>query len=270
MLSLDKKRKISILLFCLITISVSTAYYIMSKYATTDNARIKMGNIHVAAEVFGYVKKIYFKNNSKIKKGDLIIEIDPEKYEIDMKKQRANMIYYEAEQKRYKKLFKEGFISESEYDKVKQELELAKQNYELAKYKLEKTKIFAQEDGILSNADEIKVGDFVKEGISLFNIVNKNDIWIEANFKEIEISEIKPDQIADIYIDTFSGKKWTAKVKSITPATGAEFSLLPAQNTSGNWIKVVQRINVRLEFLDEQDLSNLATGMSVYVKIRIK
>lgn len=136
-----------------------------------------------------------------------------------------------------------------------------------AKLDLERTAVKATISGIVANVT-MRPGEYVTAGQPLFGIVDDKNLWVEANFKETDLTHVRAGQWAHIRIDTFPGREWLAKVASITPATGAEFSILPPQNSSGNWVKIVQRIMVRLEFEKQDDHApQLAAGMSADVSI---
>jgi len=143
----------------------------------------------------------------------------------------------------------------------------AKAKLDKAKFDLDNTVLYAPFDGSVANL-YVQEGSFASAGFPLFSVIN-NDVWIEASCKETELERIKPGQKAEITIDSFPGKKFNATVVGITRATGSEFSILPAQNSTGNWIKVTQRIVVRLEFIDKLDIP-LSSGMSAIVAIDIK
>lgn len=135
-----------------------------------------------------------------------------------------------------------------------------------AKLDLDRTIIRAPETGIVTKND-LQVGEFVTRGRPVFSVVGWNEIWIEANLKETELTYVEEGQRADITVDAYPDFVWKARVASIAPATGAEFSILPPQNATGNWVKVVQRIPVRLELIDNESGPPLRAGMSVVVKI---
>ena len=142
----------------------------------------------------------------------------------------------------------------------------AKAELEKAQLDLSRIKIVAPVDGVAANVT-LQPGEFTAAGLPLFTIVNDSAPWIEANFKETDLTHVRVGQDAEIEVDTYPGVTWKAKVASITPATGSEFSILPPQNSSGNWVKVVQRIMVRLE-LEHQDAAYpLGAGMSVHVTV---
>ena len=136
-----------------------------------------------------------------------------------------------------------------------------------AAYDLAQTTVRAPADGIVSQASSLKTGQFVAAGTPVFSLVETGDTWVEANFKETQLTNMKPGQVAEIELDTYPGRPFHAIVDSIGAGTGAEFSLLPAQNATGNWVKVTQRIPVRLK-VDEPDAQvALRTGMSASVTV---
>ncbi|RWC25630.1 HlyD family secretion protein [Mesorhizobium sp.] len=136
-----------------------------------------------------------------------------------------------------------------------------------AAYDLAQTTVKAPADGIVSQASSFKVGQYVGSGTPLFSLVETGDTWIDANFKETQLTHMKPGQKAEIVVDTYPGRTFEATVKAIGAGTGAEFSLLPAQNATGNWVKVTQRIPVRLELTDADAKMALRTGMSATVSV---
>jgi membrane fusion protein (multidrug efflux system) len=127
--------------------------------------------------------------------------------------------------------------------------------------------VVASTDGVVAQVDQLRPGDYINAGAPVFSIVSQQDAWIEANLKETDLTYVKPGQKADVTIDTYPGRTFTAVVDSIGMATGAEFSVLPAQNASGNWVKVVQRIPVRLHVVDLPEDTTLRAGMSAVVEI---
>lgn len=136
-----------------------------------------------------------------------------------------------------------------------------------AAYQLGQTTVHAPADGVIAQASSFKTGQYVAAGSPLFSLVETGDTWIEANFKETQLTNMRVGQTAEVTLDTFPGRPLTATIDSIGAGTGAEFSLLPAQNATGNWVKVTQRIPVRLK-VDEADAEALLrTGMSAVVSV---
>ena len=139
-------------------------------------------------------------------------------------------------------------------------------DYGAAQLDLERTVISAPTDGTASNV-KLRLGEYVRAGTPVFAMVESGDTWIEANLKETQLTHVRLEQKATIVADAFPDNTYDAVIASISPATGAEFALLPPQNASGNWVKVVQRIPVRLRITDEAGLKALRAGMTVTVAI---
>ncbi len=131
---------------------------------------------------------------------------------------------------------------------------------------LRRTEIYAPIDGIATRMT-LQPGEYVEAGEPIFSIVETNVVWIEANLKETELTNVVVGQHATIKVDAYPGAIWQARIESISPATGAEFSLLPPQNATGNWVKVVQRIPVKLTIQEVAGMPALRAGMSVLVEI---
>ena len=128
------------------------------------------------------------------------------------------------------------------------------------------TSIEAPVDGVVSNM-KLQAGEYVEEGHAVFSIIENRKVWVEANLKETQLTHILEGQSASIAIDAYPGVEWPATVDAIAPATGAEFSVLPPQNATGNWVKVVQRIPVLLDVEQPPKGHPLRAGMTVTVAI---
>lgn len=139
-----------------------------------------------------------------------------------------------------------------------------------AKYQLAQTSVHAPAAGTIYKASNFKTGTFVGAGAPLFTLVETGDTWVTANFKETQLTHIRKGQKASVSFDAFPGRSFKATVSAIGAGTGAEFSLLPAQNATGNWVKVTQRVPVYLR-LDAPDPGlGLRTGMSASVSVDTK
>ena len=137
---------------------------------------------------------------------------------------------------------------------------------ERAKFDLAKTRLIAPIGGTVVNL-KLQPGDQVRAGTPIFAIVAETRPWVEANFKETELTHVTPGMQATIVLDIYPDVRWQAEVESISPATGAEFALLPPQNASGNWVKVVQRLPVRLRLVPVAGEPALRAGMTATVKV---
>src|SRR3954470_22387339 len=128
------------------------------------------------------------------------------------------------------------------------------------------TEIKAPKSGTVVNF-RLQLGEQVKSQTPLFALVTDRRPWLEANFKETELTHVTVGQKAKVVLDMHPDITWDAEVESISPATGAEFAILPAQNASGNWVKVVQRLPVRLRLIERPGEPPLRAGMTAYVSI---
>jgi len=137
---------------------------------------------------------------------------------------------------------------------------------ERAALDLARTTIYAPVDGVVVNL-RVQRGEQVKAATPLFVLVAQARPWVEANFKETELTHVRVGQRARIVLDTYPDAAWEAIVESVSPATGAEFAILPPQNASGNWVKVVQRLPVKLRLLPHVGEPPLRAGMTATVSI---
>ena len=135
-----------------------------------------------------------------------------------------------------------------------------------ARLDLERTDVRAPMDGVIENADKLQVGQMAVTGIGMVSLVHSSNAWVEANFKEKDVGRMVPGERAIVEVDAYSGQKFEGYVQSIGAGTGSEFSLLPAQNANGNWVKVTQRVPVRIAFKGMPSKPMIA-GLSVTAKV---
>jgi membrane fusion protein (multidrug efflux system) len=161
-------------------------------------------------------------------------------------------------------------ITKARVQSAEARVQLARTALDQAKLNLEYTNIKASVAGIVSRKN-IEAGQVVQSGQPLMAIVSQEEIWVTANFKETQLADMHPGQSAAVAVDAYGGRVLNAHVDSISSATGARFSMLPPENATGNYVKVVQRIPVKIVFDEsEQVQQQLRPGMSVLVKIRVK
>jgi len=192
---------------------------------------------------------------------------------------------------RQQALLKQGFTTRADYDDAFNEVRTAEMQLEDAKARaananaaiapgeqpsiaqaqaavdkatldLTRTVIHAPMDGVVENADNLQIGQMAVTGLGMLSLVHSQTAWVEANFKEKDVGRMVPGQKARIEVDAYSGQKFDAHVQSIGAGTGSEFSLLPAQNANGNWVKVTQRVPVRIAF-DGSPAKPMIAGLSV-------
>jgi len=149
----------------------------------------------------------------------------------------------------------------------------AKAAVDEAQRQLDHTVVRAPFNGIATQVSSLQPGVYVVSSMAALSasaavgIVSTDNVWIDANLKETDLTYVKPGDQVDVTIDTYPGKTWKAHVESVGAATGAEFSLLPSNNSSGNWTKIVQRIPVRVHVDREPNDPTLRSGMSAIVEI---
>jgi membrane fusion protein (multidrug efflux system) len=121
--------------------------------------------------------------------------------------------------------------------------------------------------GVVTNVPSLQPGQYLAAAATAFNIVSSDHVWVQASPKETELTFVRPGQKATVEVDTYPGQQWTGTVESISPAAASSFSLLPAENTSGNWVKVVQRIPLRVRVDNAPGRPPLRVGMSVELSV---
>lgn len=206
---------------------------------------------------------------------------------------------------RYANLVKDGSVTQQQFDQAKSDRDVAAANYrasqdqykaaleqigttksqlkvtnlgvdqrqadvDYAKLQLSYTDVKAPTGGLVSKKN-VQLGQLVQAGQTLFNIVNDNSLYITANFKETQLTDMKDGQKVDIEVDAYPDLKLHGTVYNFSPATGAKFSLLPPDNATGNYVKVVQRVPVKIKIeADKETMAKLRPGMSVNVSVIYK
>lgn len=328
----DKKKKfIFIILFLVVLIGALSGYYLYQHtktYVKTDNAYIKEDFTLVSSKIGGLVSAVYCKDNDYVKKGTLLLEIDPKDYEV--KVEQARMAVYEAKNRieelktktkeidalieirkaelskvevdlnRAKRLHEKGLIPKEQLERVETQYKIAngslnaalkqregviagigkkiegeeaviKRNEKILKEAsqyLSYSKVYAPQDGYIARKN-VEIGNVIAPGQPLMALVPMKNFYIEANFKETEVGKIKVGDKADIKIDIYPDLKIKGEVESISPGTGVVFSLLPPENATGNWIKVVQRVPVRIKILNPPADRQLRLGLSCEVVVNL-
>jgi membrane fusion protein, multidrug efflux system len=136
-----------------------------------------------------------------------------------------------------------------------------------ARLELSYADVVAPDDGTVTQVDDLQVGDFVNPGAAVFSMMSSRDLWLEANFRETALTHMRPGQAATIDVDAYPGHHFKAHVVSMSPGTGSEFAVLPPENATGNWVKVVQRLPVRLALDADDPQHPLYSGISITVHV---
>ena len=314
------------------------AAIVSTYYQSTDDAFVEGRIISVAPRVSGPVVSLLVDDNEPVKKGDLLLEIDPNDYRVKLEQAEAKLAEAKAKLKisthdvsknssnvnqalddtesakskldfatkdfkRYSDMYKTGVVSKQDYDRSSKEFEVTTANYrsstnrkkamqseldssiattqsveaeikrleaevEQDKLNLSYTKIYAPADGLIASRN-VEAGNYVQTGQPLMAVVPK-EVWVVANFKEGQLTHMKPGQKVTVAVDTYPGKKFKAHVDSIQRATGAKSSLFPPENAVGSYVKIVQRVPVKIVFDEDYSDYNIVPGMSVVPRVKIK
>jgi membrane fusion protein (multidrug efflux system) len=162
-------------------------------------------------------------------------------------------------------------VREAERDLAEAQLREARADLSMAELNVEHTQVRSPVDGVVAKRT-VEIGQIVQVGQPLLAVVPLQDVWVVANFKETQLGSVRPGMPASIVVDGVPGRTYKGIVDSLAAGTGARFSLLPPENATGNWVKVVQRLPVKIR-LDSKEAANpqtLRAGMSAYVSIRVK
>ena len=186
--------------------------------------------------------------------------IDDRKHTLDIANERRNIIEKELAQL-LANLNGRADAPVGQYSAVME----AQADLDLANINLQHTRVLAPFDGIVSHLP--KLGQHLDPGSALLSLVSDENPWIEANFKETDLANLRIGQAVDITVDAYPEHHWRGTVESVSAATGAEYSVLPPQNATGNWIKVVQRVPIRIKLQAQHAEQALRAGMSAYVEI---
>lgn len=316
----------------LIIVGVVGFFWLTSgRFASTDNAYVQQDKVSVSAEVAGRIVNVAVRENQRVKKGDLLFEIDSAPYRIavaqadaaianaqvelqtlktsyvgtgaDIQAARDRIAQAQEDYARQAELMKRGFTTRVNFQSAQHALEQARASLqsanadaaearsklatgaavpgenpaiaaarvqrEQALLNLSRTKVYAPADGVVSQADRLQVGQQMMTGLPAVTIVTSDLSWVEANFKETDLNKMRVGQCAEVSFDAYPGLKLKGHVASIGAGTGSEFSVLPAQNANGNWVKVTQRVPVRLA-IDEKSPRALIAGLSSDVEVDLQ
>jgi membrane fusion protein, multidrug efflux system len=326
------RRTLLLVVLPLVAVIAGLVFYLNGgRYVTTDDAYVGAQKVLITPDISGKIEKVVVREGQRVKKGDLLFEIDPIPFRLAEEQAkatlesarttynnlRANIKIYDQmadlmqqgvdlkkrDVDRKATLAKSSFGSQLDLDNsstalvtanaelafVQQQTSSAKTQllgnvdlpleqfppYMLAKAalgqaerNLDHTAMRAPMDGIATQVDQIQLGRFVMAGAPVFSVIDTAKPWVDANLKESDFTYISEGQQVDIDVDAFPNHDFKGTIGSLSPGTGAQFAILPPQNATGNFVKVVQRVPVRIYF-DSNDkyVQKLKAGMSAYTTI---
>ncbi len=272
--------------------------------AVRDNQRVRQGQVLFRIDPEPYQIAV---EQAEARLGSARLQIDALKatyrqQQAELQSARDSAAYDEREYERKKALVASDFTPRAVYERAETDLKVARQRIasieqqiantvvalggdpdieidrhptvRAAKAQLDRARldlsyaaVTAPDDGIVTRVDDLQVGNFVNPGAAVFSLLSSRSIWIEANFRETGLTHMRPGQEATIDVDAYPDRTFKAHVVSMSPGTGSDFAVLPPENATGNWVKVVQRLPVRLE-LDEVDPNRpLFSGISVTARV---
>jgi len=308
------------------------------RYEQTNDAQIDAYLSPINAKVGGYIRKIYYKDNQQVKRGDTLVVIELDEYALkkdavsaELMSSQAKLPILAASEKtqiksievikaqlagakarlnqqqkefdRYKNLLADGSTTQQKFDNISASLSITQSDYDQTKaslqvaesrlnnFRVERNAIQAEikiKEALLERQEldikytiitapfdgqigkkTIQAGQLIQPGQTLAFLLNKTEEkWVMANFKETQIGKFKIGQAVSIEVDAFPNEKFTGTIESLSPTTGSRYSLLPPDNATGNFVKIIQRIPVRIELTDTPEkLIKLSAGMNANVYV---
>lgn len=225
-------------------------------YPSTDNAQIQANIVQITPLVSGRVTEVKVEPFASVKSGDILVQLDPAPYESALKLAESRLTVAQQQPT--------GTGPQAVVAKAN--VEQAQLAVDQARLDLDHATIKAPVDGTVGKV-RTQPGELAKAGMPLFPLVDTAHWWVDANFKETDLSRIKAGQSATISVDAFPSLKFTGKVEAISRASNAAFSLMPSENATGSWVKVVQRFPVRIGLTLGPDDPPIGVGASASVTV---
>jgi membrane fusion protein, multidrug efflux system len=256
--------------------------YDQYKYESTDDAYVSAYATQISPKVSGIVTHVLVQENQKVIAGQILVQIDRKDYDAALSDAvaslgalAAQLKSAELDFKRSALLLKSQAVSQQSFDRAQagfldldRRTKAAEARVEEARLNLEYSSVRAPSDGVIARRS-VDIGTYIPVGTAVLGFVPSNERWVDANFKETQLSSIVPGRPARVTVDAIPGKTYDAIIESISPATGATFTLLPPDNATGNFTKVTQRVpvRIRLKGLTSRDIELLQAGLSTVVDV---
>jgi len=256
-------------IFLVFAIAAGVYYLVNRGWESTDDAFIEGHIVEMSSKLSNNVSEVDIDDNQLVKKGQLLVKIDPRDYHVALAEAQANFDRTQSDFARVSALISTNAVSRQDLDAVRGARDVAQARLDRAKLDLAYTEIRAPADGRITRKN-VEPGSYVDVGQTLFAVVPVR-VWVLANYKETQLTHMRVGQSALIYVDAYPGHPLKGHVDSLQDGTGARFSLLPPENATGNYVKVVQRVPVKIVF-DEPDaaLELLAPGISVQPEVHLQ
>lgn len=226
-------------------------------YPSTDNAQVQANVIQIVPLVTGVITEVKVQEYASVKAGDTLIQIDPAPFDAGLKLAQGRLAVAQQQA--------QG-ASGPQAAAAKGNVQQAQAAVTQAQTELDHATIKAPVDGTVGKV-RIRPGDIAKAGMSLFPLVDTSTWWVDANFKETDLARIKPGQSATVSVDQYPSKELTGTVEAISRASSSAFSLMPSENATGSWVKVVQRFPVKIALSLKSGDPQLGVGASASVTV---
>jgi membrane fusion protein, multidrug efflux system len=266
-----KKQRVKLfaaVLIAVILVGFASWWVLFRSFVSTNDSRVAMNIIRVSpVGVGGTIEKVMVEEGDVVKEGQVMVEIDHRVAEANFKKAKAKFEQASAELNRLKRLYGKNYTSKRDFDNAKMNFDIAEAELRLTEVNLQNTYLKSPINGIVIQKLAFP-GNLLEPGQVAAAIADVDHAWVSANIEETRISQVKPGQ--DVAINIDEGGKLTGKVQEITSATASQFSLLPSENASGNFTKVVQKIPIKIALDPHPDIAVLRAGQSVSIKIKVR
>ncbi len=223
-------------------------------YPSTENAQVQAHIVQIAPLETGSVTDVKVHDFTAVKSGDVLVQLDRAPFEAALKLAESRLSVAQQQ----------ATGTGPQAAAAKANAEQAQIAVDQARTDLDRTTIKVPADGTVGKV-RIRPGEIAKAGMGMFPLVDTSHWWVDANFKETDLARIKPGQTATITIDAFPSQKFTGKVEAVSRASNAAFSLMPSENATGSWVKVVQRFPVRIGLTLKPEDPAIGVGASAYV-----
>ena len=243
--SLMRNRTFQLVAGIIVLLALGVFIYTASIHESTDDA-YTAGHIHnIASRVTGTVLEVRVDDNQMVHQGDVLVVLDPTDYQVQVDQARADSEKAKADLNRYQSLKGAGAVSKQDFDTFESASKVSEARLRDAEDQLAYCTIRAPSNGRIGRKT-VETGNRINVGAALMAVVE--DVWVVANFKETQLGNVRPGQQAEISIDAIPGKTFRGVVDSWAPGSGATFALLPPDNATGNFTKIVQRVPVKIRF----------------------
>jgi membrane fusion protein, multidrug efflux system len=270
--SLTQRFKKPALILAGIVTAIVVAYYAYDSFTheETDDAYVT-GHLHnVSSRITGVVTDVLVDDNQRVKSGDVLVKLDPSEYVALGLAAKATFQKAQSDLDREEPLVTVHAFSEQDVEAARSTRDVSLAEMKLAQLQVDYTTIRAPADGYVGRKN-VEVGNRLSQGETLMVVVEP-DVWVVGNFKETQLAHMRRGQPVSISIDSIPGKVFKGTVNSFSPATGNEFALLPADNSTGNFTKIVQRVPVKITF-DPDSVrgyeARIRSGESAVVKVSL-